>query len=166
MNSASVQYTINELSCTPSLQVYSQGPCPENAWLLPEGEEAEVYCECRDGFTFSPVEYNCQPALLLPPAHRFQSLWSNVAEYMERRRGHSDEDPSSAAPEAAEAGPSMAAKRRRRWESPREGVLLPTETRRQLSEVTPHLRPTQRRTVSRTSADRTKLTRQPARAAS
>jgi hypothetical protein len=96
--------------------VYSQGPCPENAWLLPEGEDGEVYCECRDGFTFSPTEYNCQP-LLSQPGHRLQSLWSNVAEYLERRRGQVGE---VTAAEAAEAGPSVAAKRRRRWESPRE----------------------------------------------
>ena len=100
--------------------MYSQGPCPENAWLLPEGEDAEVYCECRDGFTFSPVEYNCQPTLS-QPGHRLQSLWSNVAEYLERRRGQSGDVPSA---EAAETGPSVATKRRRRWESPRESALL------------------------------------------
>ena len=92
--------------------MYSQGPCPENAWLLPEGEDAEVYCECRDGFTFSPVEYNCQPTLS-QPGHRLQSLWSNVAEYLERRRGQSGDVPSA---EAAETGPSVATKRRRRWQ--------------------------------------------------
>jgi hypothetical protein len=100
-------------------QVYSQGPCPENAWLLPEGEDGEVYCECRDGFTFSPTEYNCQP-LLSQPGHRLQSLWSNVAEYLERRRGQAGD---VSAAEAGEAGPSVAAKRRRRWESPREPVV-------------------------------------------
>ena len=41
-------------------RVYTQGPCPTNAWLIPTGNMSEVYCECRNGFFFSPTEYLCK----------------------------------------------------------------------------------------------------------
>lgn len=68
---------------------YTQGPCPENSWLIPGGETEEVYCECRDGFQFSLEDYTCNPVVRVS-GHRFESLWSNVAEYVERRRKESE----------------------------------------------------------------------------
>ena len=65
-------------------KVYTQGPCPVNAWLVAGTEGEEVYCECIDGFAFNQDTYTCDTQVV--PGHRFQSLWNNVAEYVERRR--------------------------------------------------------------------------------
>lgn len=68
-------------------RTFTQGPCPDNSWLVPGGESEEVYCECKDGFQFSPEEYKCKSTQLIQVSgHRFENLWSNVAEYMERRK--------------------------------------------------------------------------------
>merc|ERR1719443_1738015 len=48
-------------------RVYSQGPCPENAWLIPTGDLSEVYCECRNGFFFAPKEYSCKRSQQVSP---------------------------------------------------------------------------------------------------
>ena len=49
------------------LQVYTRGPCPENAWLIPSVDLSEVFCECRTGFFFSPSRYSCEPNALAEP---------------------------------------------------------------------------------------------------
>jgi len=68
-------------------RTFTQGPCPDNSWLVPGGESEEVYCECKDGFQFSPEEYKCKSTQLIQVSgHRFENLWSNVAEYMEKRK--------------------------------------------------------------------------------
>lgn len=41
--------------------MYTRGPCPENAWLIPSVDLSEVFCECRSGFFFSPSRYACEP---------------------------------------------------------------------------------------------------------
>ena len=53
-------------------RVYTQGPCPDNAWLIPTGDLAEVYCECRAGYFFSAEDYVCRrsPGPGLGPASR------------------------------------------------------------------------------------------------
>ena len=35
-------------------RVYTQGPCPNNAWLIPADDLTEVFCECQPGYHFSP----------------------------------------------------------------------------------------------------------------
>ena len=62
-------------------RVYTQGPCPENAWLIPgeDGNKEEVFCECRDDFTFDPASYTCvrdDSAYLAPrPYARLRPTW-------------------------------------------------------------------------------------------
>ena len=48
-------------------QVYTKGPCPENAWLIPSVDLSEVFCECRTGFFFSPSRYACEPNAIAEP---------------------------------------------------------------------------------------------------
>jgi len=80
--SAGLVYWAETAAC---YQLYSQGPCPAHAWLVAGLEGDEVYCECKDGFSFNQETYTCN-ANVSPPGHRFQGLWYNVAEYVERRR--------------------------------------------------------------------------------
>ena len=47
--------------------MYTRGPCPENAWLIPSVDLSEVFCECRTGFFFSPSRYTCEPNSLAEP---------------------------------------------------------------------------------------------------
>ena len=49
------------------MKVYTRGPCPENAWLIPSVDLSEVFCECRTGFFFSPSRYSCEPNALAEP---------------------------------------------------------------------------------------------------
>ena len=69
---------------------YTQGPCPDNSWLIPAAEDEEVYCECRDGYHFEASDYSCHAVDTIhppsPPGSRFQGLWTNVAEYVERSK--------------------------------------------------------------------------------
>ena len=66
-------------------RVYTQGPCPDNAWLIPTGDLSEVYCECRNGFHFSPKDYVCRRTVVettsrLQPFlrnHRFNNAWAH-----------------------------------------------------------------------------------------
>ena len=41
-------------------RVYTQGPCPDNAWLIPADDLTEVFCECQAGYHFSPSQYACR----------------------------------------------------------------------------------------------------------
>ena len=68
-------------------RVYTQGPCPTNAWLIPTGDLSEVYCECRNGYFFSPKEYLCKRSAQVPSLgnrnllrnHRFESTAASNA---------------------------------------------------------------------------------------
>ena len=75
-------------------RVYTQGPCPDNAWLIPTGDLSEVYCECRNGFYFAAKDYLCKRSsqVLLPrnlPAlrtHRFDVKDSNKTRSIVKQR--------------------------------------------------------------------------------
>ena len=66
--------------------MYTQGPYPSNAWLIPTGDLSEVYCECRNGYHFAPKEYLCKrtPLLQFPhhlsflKNHRFGNTWASA----------------------------------------------------------------------------------------
>ena len=48
-------------------RVYTQGPCPDNAWLIPADDLTEVFCECKAGYHFSPSQYVCRRSPLVKP---------------------------------------------------------------------------------------------------
>jgi len=93
---------------------FTQGPCPANSWLIPTdtqlnpdqnkivtgyqqslatapavpGSQLDIFCECRDGYHFSEENYSCEPIPVINVSgHKFESLWSNVAEYLRQTRG-------------------------------------------------------------------------------
>lgn len=41
-------------------RLYTQGPCPKDAWLIPGEDTSDVYCECKTGFYFAPESYSCK----------------------------------------------------------------------------------------------------------
>ena len=51
-------------------RVYTQGPCPDNAWLIPADDLTEVFCECQAGYHFSPTQYACRRSPLVKPLIR------------------------------------------------------------------------------------------------
>ena len=46
-------------------RVYTQGPRPDNAWLIPADDLTEVFCECQAGYHFSPSQYVCRRSPLV-----------------------------------------------------------------------------------------------------
>ena len=57
-------------------RVYTKGPCPAHAWLIPseeeEGEDSgegkkEVFCECRTGYFFDAESYTCKRSIFALP---------------------------------------------------------------------------------------------------
>ena len=48
-------------------RVYTQGPCPNNAWLIPADDLTEVFCECQPGYHFSPSQYACRRSPIVKP---------------------------------------------------------------------------------------------------
>ena len=77
-------------------RVYTKGPCPANAWLIPSEAESEpnssttkkkkeVFCECRSGFHFDPDSYTCKRSLNYPLAlYGETSSWAQQLQLMER----------------------------------------------------------------------------------
>ena len=51
-------------------RVYTQGPCPDNAWLIPADDLTEVFCECQAGYHFSPTQYACRRSPVVKPLRR------------------------------------------------------------------------------------------------
>lgn len=69
-------------------QVYTKGPCPDNAWLIPTADLTEVFCECKSGYYFSPSRYTCEPS----PA--IETKKSSLHPYPSKSRGGNKQTPS------------------------------------------------------------------------
>jgi hypothetical protein len=75
-------------------RVYTQGPCPDNAWLIPADDLPEVFCECRSGYHFSPSQYACIPTPIVENVgnHRGLQLLPYIKNHKIYRESSSTSD--------------------------------------------------------------------------